>query len=55
MKKILDKLIYVDNPSAIDENMSDCNVGARRKRNIKDHLLIIHGVINSVMKGNEDL
>ena len=54
MKKILDKLIYVDNYSAIDENMSDCNVGARRKRNIKDHLLIIHGVINSVMRGNED-
>ena len=34
--------------------MSDCNVGARRKRNVKDHLLIIHGVINSVVRGNEE-
>ena len=25
-----------------------------KKRNIKDHLLIIHGVINSVVKGNEE-
>ena len=47
MKKILDKLIYSDKYHDIDKNMSDSNVGARRKRNIKDHLFIIHGVINS--------
>ena len=35
MKKILDKLIYVDSYSAIDENMSECNVGAKRKRKSK--------------------
>ena len=54
MKKMLDKLIYAENYSDIDERMSDCNIGARRKRNIKDHLLIIHGVINSVVRGNEE-
>ena len=53
MKKMLDKLIYDENYPDIDERMSDCNIGARRKRNIKDHLLIIHGVINSVVRGNE--
>ena len=53
-KKILDKLIYVDNYHEVDKNMSDSNVGGRRKRNIKDHLLIIHGIINSVIRGNED-
>ena len=46
MKKIVDKLIYVDNYEAIDKKMTDSNIGARRKRNIKDHLLIIHGIIN---------
>ena len=54
MKKILDKLIYVDKYDDIDKNMSESNIGARKKRNIRDHLLIIHGIINSVVKGNED-
>ena len=34
--------------------MSDSNIGGRRKRNVKDHLLIIYGVINSVIKGGEE-
>ena len=54
MKKVLDKLLYVDNYDDIDQNMSDCNIGSRKNRNIKDHLLIIHGVINSVIRGKED-
>ena len=54
MKKIVDKLIYVDNYGEIDKKMTDSNIGARRKRNIKDHLLIIHGLINSIVKGNEE-
>ena len=53
-QKILDKLTYYDNYEDLDENMSDSNIGARRKRNIKDHLLIVHGIINSVIKGGED-
>ena len=52
VKKILDKLIYVDKYSEIDRSMS--NVGSRKKCNIKDHLIIIHGVINSVINGNEE-
>ena len=53
MKKMLDKLIYFDKYQDIDEKMSDCNIGSRRNRNIKDHLLIIHGVINSVIRGGD--
>ena len=54
MKKLLDKLIYVNNYKDIDRNMTDSNIGSRRKRNIKDHLLIIHGIINSAVKGDDD-
>ena len=54
LKKILEKLVYNDNYKALDENMSDSNVGARRKRNVKDHLLIVHGVINSVIRGEDE-
>ena len=54
LKKVLDKLIYNDSYADIDQNMTDSNIGSRKKRNIKDHLLIIHGIINSVIKGKED-
>ena len=54
LKKILDKLIYSDFCVDIDRNMSDSNIGARRRRNIKDHLFIIHGIINSVVRGDEE-
>ena len=54
LKKILDKMIYSDNIKDLDLNMSDSNVGSRRGRNIKDHLLVIYGIINSVLKGGEE-
>ena len=34
--------------------MTDSNIGARKERNIKDHLFILHGIINSVVKGDDD-
>ena len=49
LKKILDKLIYEDKYSFIDNNMSDSNIGARRGKNIKNHLFIVYGIINSVL------
>ena len=54
LKRILDKLLYFDNFDEIDNNMSDSNIGARKNRNIKNHLFMIYGIINSVVKGNED-
>ena len=29
--------------------MSDSNIGARRKKNIKNHLFVVYGIINSVL------
>ena len=54
LKKVLDKLVYIDNFKDIDMRMSDSNIGARKNRNIKNHLFIIYGVINSVLKGKEE-
>ena len=34
--------------------MSESNIGARKNRNLKDHLLIIYGIINSVKKGKDE-
>ena len=45
-RKIIDKLIYQEKYPMIDENMSNSNIGARKKRNIKNHLFIIYAIIN---------
>ena len=50
-KKIIDKLIYKEKYPLIDEQMSDSNIGARQKKNIRNHLFIVNGVINSVLRG----
>ena len=33
--------------------MSDSNIGARKHKQVKDHLFILHGIINSVIHGKE--
>ena len=45
--KIIDKLIYIEKYPLLDQNMSDSNIGARKKKNIKNHLFIVHGIINA--------
>ena len=53
LRKILDKLTYLDKYPGLDINMSDSNIGARKNKNIRNHLFIIHGIINSVIQGEE--
>ena len=50
----MDKLIFLEKYDDVDNHMSDSNVGARKGRNVKNHLFIIYGIINSVIKGNEE-
>ena len=47
-------MIYEDIFEYIDRNMSDSNIGGRKNRNIRDHLFILYGVINSVIHGKEE-
>ena len=51
MKSMLDKLIYEDTYDQIDSNLSYSNIGGRKGRNIRDHLMIVYGVINDVING----
>ena len=53
LKKIIDQLIYDDKYDDIDRNMSDSNIGGRKNMNIKNHLFIIYGIMNSVVNGKE--
>ena len=53
LRMILDSLIYQEKYPLVDENMSDSNIGARKDKNIRNHLFIVYGVINSVLNGKE--
>ena len=53
IRKILDKLTYLDKYPDIELSMSGSNIGARKKKNIRDHLFIIHGVVNNVINGGD--
>ena len=54
LKSILDRLIYNDEYRNIYNNLTECNVGARKGRNIKDNIFIINAITNSVRKGKEE-
>lgn len=53
-RKILDRMLYNDKYPSTEENMSDSNIGAQKNKNIKNHLFVIYGMINSVINGNAE-
>ena len=55
VRSILDKLIYNDTYDVIDQSMSGSNIGARKNKNIRDHLFVINAVINDVTKRKKDV
>lgn len=46
LNSILQKLIYNEKYEEIDFNLSDSNVGARKRKNIRNHNFIINGIIH---------
>ena len=47
---ISDRLLYNDLYPEIEQNMSNSNIGALKNKNVRNHLFIVHGIINSVLK-----
>ena len=54
LKRVMDRLVYNDKYYDIDAEMSDSNIGGRRKKNIKNHLFVIYGIMNSVFNGDAE-
>ena len=54
LRNILDRLIYNDMYQTIDDNLSDCNVGNRRGRNIRDNLFVLNAVLNTSRRKSEE-
>ena len=50
-RMIMDRLMYNDLYPEIEKNMSNSNIGALKNKNVRNHLFIVHGIINSVLKG----
>ena len=51
-RSILDRLIYNDEISNIDSNLTDSNVGCRKQRNIRDNIFVLNAIRNSISKEN---
>ena len=54
IRPILDNLIYNDIYNTVDSSMSPSNIGARRNRNIRDHLFVINGILNDVQQNKKN-
>ena len=54
-RSILDRLIYNDEYSNLDSNLTDANVGARKGRNIRDNIFVLNAILNSMKKEKDDL
>ena len=54
LRCILDRLIYNDLYHIIEENLTDCNVGSRKKRNIRDNLFVLNAILTEVKQSNEE-
>ena len=46
LRNILEKLLHNDEYDEIDKNLTDCNVGSRKGRNVRDNLFVINAVMN---------
>ena len=53
IRSILDKLIYSDIYDTVDSSMSSSNIGARKNRNIRDHIFVINGIINDIIHSTD--
>ena len=54
LRSIFMKMVWSDIYDTLDENMSDSNVGGRKKKSIRNHVFIINGIINNVVNGNAE-
>ena len=53
-RSIIMKMVYEEKYEIVDNNMSDSNVGARKHKNIRNHLFVINGIINDVLAKKDE-
>ena len=50
VRYILMRLIYNMKYPTIDRNISDCQMGARKRKGCKNNIFIVNGIIHEVLK-----
>ena len=50
LRKILDKLLYMKLYPGLEAGMSYSNIGAKKNKNVRDHLFIVYGIVVSVIR-----
>ena len=48
-RTIIMKMIYKDKYPIIDQSMSDSNIGARKNKNIRNHIFVVNSVIHDLL------
>ena len=51
LRTLLMKLVYNDIYPIVEKSMSDSNIGARKEKNIRNHIFVLNSVIFDVLKG----
>ena len=54
-RSIMMKLVYNEEYETLDRNMSDSNIGARKNKNIRNHIFVINGVINDAIQSKKSI
>ena len=54
LRNILERLIYNDEYKTIDYNLTDCNVGARKGRNIRDNIFVINAIMSDAVNNTKE-
>ena len=53
IRSVLIKLIYNSIIGVIENNLTSSNIGARKGRSPRDHLFVLHSVVNETLRGKE--
>ena len=49
LRTILMEMIYADKYDVIDKSMSDSNIGASKKKNIRNHIFVVNSILHDVL------
>ena len=55
IRNLLDRLVSTDEQETIAVNMGPYQVGNQKKRNIRDHTLVVHAAVNEAIERNMDI
>ena len=54
LRNIMERLIYNDEYPKLDKHLSDCNVGGRKGRSVRDNIFVLNAILNSNRRENKE-